>query len=158
MPATHVRVRELGRAEAEALLARNHVGSMAISFHDRVRTALVNYVYADGWIYGRMEDGPDLATLKHHHWVAFEAREVDGIYDWRTVSVNGPVELLSDHDGAREAAEFRQALERIRSVVPAVFTKRDPMPQRVQLFRLFGDEIVGREARSSSSTGDLPSA
>jgi hypothetical protein len=158
MPATQVRVRELERAEAEALLARHHVGSMAISFHDRVRTALVNYVYADGWIYGRMEDGPDLATVKHHLWVAFEVREVDGIYDWRTVSVNGSVELLSDHGGTHEAAEFRQALERIRSVVPAVFTKRDPMPQRVQLFRLFADEIVGREARSSSGAGDLPPA
>jgi nitroimidazol reductase NimA-like FMN-containing flavoprotein (pyridoxamine 5'-phosphate oxidase superfamily) len=158
MPATHVRVRELERAEAEALLARHHVGSMAISFHDRVRTALVNYVYAGGWIYGRMEDGPDLATLKHHHWVAFETREVDGIYDWRTVSVNGPVELLSDQGGEREAAEFRQALERIRSVVPAVLTRRDPMPQRVQLFRLFADEVAGREARTSTSAGELPPA
>ncbi|MEP6491740.1 MAG: pyridoxamine 5'-phosphate oxidase family protein [bacterium] len=152
MTPNQVRIRELDPAATEALLAKHHVGFMAISFHDRVTIALVNYVYADRWIYARMEDGPDLATLRHHHWVAFEVSEVQGIYDWRTVTVNGSVQLLSD-ESPHDASDVREALEQLRSAVPAVFTPRDPMPQRVQLLRLHADELKGREARSSERAG-----
>jgi nitroimidazol reductase NimA-like FMN-containing flavoprotein (pyridoxamine 5'-phosphate oxidase superfamily) len=139
----------------EALLAKHHVGSMAVAFHDRVTIALSNYVYADRWIYGRMEQGPDLATLRHHRWVAFEVSEIKGIYDWRTVTVHGSIELLADDASVRGSEAFQAALSRLRSVVPAIFTPRDPIPQRVQLFRLHADELVGRES-SSNDRGALP--
>lgn len=84
--------------------------------------------------------------------------EIKGIYDWRTVTVNGSVQLLSDDGSTHEATEFREALEQLRSAVPAVFTTRDPMPQRVQIFRLHADELVGREARSDAGADDLPPA
>src|SRR5258708_19598301 len=104
-----VSTRALTHAEAEALLAKHHVGSMAVAFHDRVTIALSNYMYADRWIYGRMEHGPDLATLRHHPWVAFEVSEIDGIYDWRTVTVHGSIELLA-YDASPPAPEtFRPA-------------------------------------------------
>ncbi len=150
-----VSTRALTHAEAEALLAKHHVGSMAVAFHDRVTIALSNYMYADRWIYGRMEHGPDLATLRHHPWVAFEVSEINGIYDWRTVTVHGSIELLADGASPRGAEVFRAALSLLRSVVPAVFTPRDPVPQRVQLFRLHADELVGREF-SSNDRGELP--
>jgi nitroimidazol reductase NimA-like FMN-containing flavoprotein (pyridoxamine 5'-phosphate oxidase superfamily) len=149
--AIRVDTRELTSVACEALLAKHHVGSMALAFHDRVTIALSNYVYADHWIYGRMEHGPDLAALRHHQWVAFEVSEIDGIYDWRTVTAHGSVQFLSDTESsARGAGEFAEALARLRSAVPAVFTPRDPMPQRVQLFRLHVDELVGRETRSNA--------
>ncbi len=155
----HVTVRDLDAQEVESLLAKHHVGSMAIAFHDRVTIELVSYVYADHWIYARMEDGPDLTTLQHHHWVAFQVSEIDGIYDWRTATAHGSVQLLFDERTPREAEEYRNALELVRSAVPDVFTPRDPMPQRVQMFRLYTDEVRGREAQSTNSpTLDLPSA
>lgn len=152
-----VRVRQLDEDAIERLLMKHHVGSMALAFHDRVTISLVNYVYADRWIYGRMEEGPDVAVLLHHPWVAFEVAEIDGIYDWRTATANGSVQFLSEGKSVRETAEARDALERIRSVVPAVFTPRDPMPHRVQLFRVYADELSGREARSNAGA-DLPGA
>jgi nitroimidazol reductase NimA-like FMN-containing flavoprotein (pyridoxamine 5'-phosphate oxidase superfamily) len=157
MSRIHVRTRRLDETAAEALLAKHHVGSLALAFHDRVTIELVNYIYSDRWIYGRMEEGPDLTTLRHHPWVAFETSEVDGIYDWRTVTAHGSVQLLFDDESTPHAAEYRNALELVRGAVPAVFTPRDPMPQRVQLFRLYANTIEGREARSDAAAG-LPPA
>lgn len=157
MSRIHVRTHRLDEATAKALLAKHHVGSIAIAFHDRVTIVLVGYVYSGGWIYGRMEEGPDLTTLKHHHWVAFQTNEIDGIYDWRTVTVHGSVQLLFDDGSTPRGAEYRKAVELLRTAVPAVFTPRDPMPERVQLFRLYADTIEGREAQSDSVTG-LPPA
>jgi nitroimidazol reductase NimA-like FMN-containing flavoprotein (pyridoxamine 5'-phosphate oxidase superfamily) len=157
MSAIHVRVTPMDNAAIEALFAKHHVGSMAIAFHDRVTIALVNYVYANRWIYGRMEDGPDITTLRHHHWVAFEVNEIRGIYDWRTATANGSVEFLSANGPEREAAEARQALALLRTAVPAVFTPRDPLPQRVQLFRIYADTLAGREASSDAGSA-LPPA
>src|SRR5258708_36238254 len=84
-----VSTRALTHAEAEALLAKHHVGSMAVAFHDRVTIALSNYMDADRWIYGRMEHGPDLATRRHQPWAAAQVAPGSGIDDWRTVTVPG---------------------------------------------------------------------
>jgi len=144
----HVTARALERAEAEALLARHHVGRMAFSFHDRTALVLVNYVFADGWIYARMEDGGDAATLQHHHWVVFEVDEVDGIYDWRAVTVRGSVEFLSDDPHSPAGQRFAEALGRIRTVVPSVRTPDDPLPQRERLYRVLAEDVQGQEMSS----------
>ena len=152
-----VETRRLTREAAESLCAKHHVGSLAIGFHDALTIELVNYVYSEGSIYGRLEDGPDLTVLKHHQWVAFQMSEVEGVYDWRTVTVRGSVQLLIAERSEHDRAECEKALALLRSVVPAVMTDRDPIPQRVQLFRLFIDSIEGRESRSESARG-LPPA
>jgi len=157
MKSIHVKTRELDHDSAEALLRKHHVGSIALSFHDRVAISLVNYLYADRSIYGRMEDGPDIAVLRHDPWVAFEVSEIDGVYDWRVVAVRGSLELLSDKGPAKKVAEYHAAVDRMRAVVPAVLTPRDPMPQRVQVFRVYVDEMIGRES-SSNDDGKLPPA
>src|SRR5260370_17255474 len=113
-----VSTRALTHAEAEALLAKHHVGSMAVAFHDRVTIALSNYMYADRWIYGRMEHGPDLATLRHHPWVAFEVSELNGIYDWLTVPLHGSIWLLADDASPLGPEAFRAALILLRSLAP----------------------------------------
>ena len=157
MSTIRVQTGHMDHASMEALLTKHHVGSMALAFHDRVTISLVNYVYSKQWIYARLEDGPDLTTVQHQRWVAFEVSEIEGIYDWRSVTARGSVELLP-HGGAGAAKrEFDAAVEMLRSAVPAVFTKRDPMPQRVQVIRIHVDELAGRQSRSNSPA-DLPPA
>ena len=157
MTTIHVQTRDLDRETADALLRKHHVACIALAFHDRVTIALVNYVYVDGSIFGRMEDGPDLTTLRHHPWVALEVSEIDGLYDWRSVAVRGSLELLSDTGATKDSAELHAAVERLRAVVPAVFTPRDPMPRRVHVFRLYVDEVVGRRS-DSDARRELPPA
>jgi nitroimidazol reductase NimA-like FMN-containing flavoprotein (pyridoxamine 5'-phosphate oxidase superfamily) len=150
MTAIHISTSELDTETTEMLLSAHHVGFMALAHHDRVTIILVNYVYADQSIYGRLEGGPDVSTLHHHQWVAFSVSEIDGIYDWRSVLVHGSVYLLSPQASQPEALEYQATLARLRSVVPAVLTPRDPAPQRTQLFRLHVDTMVGQSSRSST--------
>lgn len=153
----HVTTRQLDPPTMTELLARHHVGRMAFSLHDRLSIVLVNYVYSAGWIYARMEAGSELTTLLHNKWVAFEADEVEGVYDWRTVTVNGSVQFLSDGPHAGDARDFKTAAKLIQSVVPAALTAADPMSNRVQLFRVHVDQLMGTEARSNARDS-LPSA
>lgn len=157
MSTIRVDTRQMDTASVEALLTKHHVGSMALAFHDRVTISLVNYVYAKGWIYARLEDGPDLATVQHHRWVAFEVSEIDGIYDWRSVTARGSVEFLPRDGTGAVKREFDAAVDILRSAVPAVFTSHDPMPQRVQLIRIHVDDLIGRQSRSNAPA-DLPPA
>ena len=71
--------RALERRECEAVLARNRVGRLAFSFHDRVDIEPIHYVYADGVLYGRTAPGSKLTTIEHHRWVAFEVDDVEGL-------------------------------------------------------------------------------
>jgi nitroimidazol reductase NimA-like FMN-containing flavoprotein (pyridoxamine 5'-phosphate oxidase superfamily) len=156
MPPIHVATTRLDRPTMEAMLARHHVGRIAFSFRDRLGIRLVNYAYHAGWIYARMEIDLQRTTLEHHQWVAFEVDEVEGIYDWRTLTVHGAVQFLTDDVHSSEWRAYHDALQVLRSVVPSVMTRDDPMPQRLQLFRIYVDEMEGTQA--SSDARSLPPA
>jgi nitroimidazol reductase NimA-like FMN-containing flavoprotein (pyridoxamine 5'-phosphate oxidase superfamily) len=64
--------RTLDRREAEAVLARNHMGRISYAGDGGIRVLLVDYVYSDGWIYGRMPRS--------------RKREMVGWYRWRPVA------------------------------------------------------------------------
>ena len=145
-----VTTRELDSAAMIELLGRHHVGRMAFTLHDRLSIVLVNFVYSEGWIYARMEVGAELITVLHNKWVAFEADEVDGVYDWRTVTVNGSVQFLSDGPTVNASHDFETAANLIQSVVPTALTSADPMPGRVQFFRIHVDHLSGMEAHSNA--------
>lgn len=151
MAAICVRTGELDRPFMNTMLGRHHVARIAFAFHDRIVLSLVNYVYASDWVYARIEAGSGLTTLQHHQWASLAVDEIDGVYDWRSVTVHGSVQLLSADDTPGASSEFAKALALLRTVVPAVLTADDPMPERVQIFRLHVDEIVGSESRSTGA-------
>ncbi|HEY7898242.1 MAG TPA: hypothetical protein VIC03_07480 [Gemmatimonadaceae bacterium] len=153
----HVHVRELSRTESLTVLGRHHVGRVGISFHDLVRVKLCPYIYSQGWIYARTELGQDLTMAKHHPWAAFEAGEVEGIYDWISVEVSGAIEFLTSDMQSRDWFEFENAVNLLRSAVPQILTADDPMPERVQLVRVHVDNIFGRESHSGTAA-TLPPA
>ena len=150
MRPVHVTTRSLTPDESESLLNRHHVGRLAASFDGRHSLTLVNYAYADHWIYLRIETGARRTTIEHQPWVAFEVDEVDGIYDWRTVTVNGPVQFLSDDTHSSAWRDFHTAVQLIRSIVPRARTSQDPMPEREHLLRIYADSLIGSEARSDA--------
>jgi nitroimidazol reductase NimA-like FMN-containing flavoprotein (pyridoxamine 5'-phosphate oxidase superfamily) len=143
----NVTVRDLSRDESLAILAKHHVGHVAISFHDLLRVKICNYVYSEGWIYLRAELGSDLVMAKHHPWAAFEVDEVDGIFDWRSVEVWGAIEFLSSDMQSPDWFERENAVRLLRAVVPEILTADDPLPQRSQLVRIHLDNVMGRESR-----------
>lgn len=84
--------RELTRAEAEAVLARNHVGRLAFVDEERhVDITPIHYVFAHGMVHGRTAAGTKLSAVAHRPWVAFETDEVEAAFRWRSVVVRGTI-------------------------------------------------------------------
>ena len=138
--------RTLTHAECDALLARNHVGRVAFSFHDRVDVQPIGYVYEAGWIFGRTSEGHKLTTLEHNRWLAFEVDEVHGPFDWASVVVHGSFHVLDPDGTERDQATIQRAVHLLRDIVPETFTAEDPAAFRTVLFRISVGEMTGRAA------------
>lgn len=148
-------IRELGRSESELILGRNSVGRIAFSFKDHIDIEPINYVYKNGWIYGRTSKGTKTHSIAHHMWVAFEVDEIVATFEWRSVVVKGPFYVMDSQaaphadptdTSAREDPEFAQGVALLRSIVPDTLQSSDPTPFRHTVFRIHLDEVTGREA------------
>ena len=148
--------RELDEEDAHQVLARNHVGRIAYSFHDRVDIEPISYVFGDGAIYMRTAPGSKLETLAHSPWVAFEVDEVEGPLDWRSVVAHGTVYTLHESGSEVARATYRTALERIRQLVPTALSPRDPTPTRQTILKLHIATLRGRVASSTASVREIP--
>jgi len=142
--------RELTRAECEEMLARNSVGRVAFSFHDRVDIEPVNYVYSEGWLHGRTGAGTKLSTLKHSPWVAFEIDEVKGLLDWQSVIVHGTVYIPDPEGSPSDRAAYEKSLTLLRRLMPHAMEQDDPTPWRDVVIRLHLDEVTGRASSTKS--------
>lgn len=144
---TSVTIRELAHDEIIALLARNHVGRIAYTMHDRVSIQPIHYVYADGWLYGRTSRGTKLATLMKNRWVAFEVDEVVSPFEWQSAVVHGGVYILEPDEISPAANHsWERALELLRRLVPGTLGAEDPTPERDVVFRIAIQEATGRSA------------
>jgi nitroimidazol reductase NimA-like FMN-containing flavoprotein (pyridoxamine 5'-phosphate oxidase superfamily) len=132
----------LDEVDARALLARQHVGRIAYSLHDRVDIEPIHYVYDGDWLYGRTGFGTKLSTLAHRPWCAFEVDDVHALFDWRSVVVKGSFHLLDPES----AGNYGRALELLTNLIPDTFLRDDPVPHRTVLFGIYVSEITGRAA------------
>jgi uncharacterized protein len=138
--------RTLTRAECEALLARNHVGRIAYSFHDHVDIEPIHYVFRNGVVNCRTSYGSKLMSLAHHPYAAFEVDEVQGLWDWRSVVAKGPVYVAAPEGSPTDRQAYREALDALQTLVPETFRADDPAEFRTVVFRLYVDQISGRQA------------
>jgi hypothetical protein len=138
--------RDLGPEECKAILGRNVVGRLAYSFRDRVSIEPVSYIYHDGSIYGRTSASDKLDVLRHSRWVAFEVDEVEGMFEWRSAVAHGAFYRLEREGSQIDRAAYDRALALARRLIPETGTREDPVPHRNVLFRIFVDELTGREA------------
>jgi hypothetical protein len=134
-------IRLLRRDEAQEILARNQVGRIAFSFHDRVDIEPIHYAYEAPWIYGRTGAGARLLTLSHNQWCAFETDEVHGMFDWQSVVVKGP---FSSRNSPTASWDYDCAVAALRRLLPSTFTAEDPTPHRDIVFGVHATEISGR--------------
>ena len=105
-PATTFRA--LTQHECVALLRRTDIGRVAFVADGRPEIVPLNYVHEAGRLYGRTSARAKLATLAEGAWVAFEADEIRGSYDWWSVVVHGTFHRL-DADGSLEGDDGRDA-------------------------------------------------
>ena len=149
-PTVEPTFRHLELEEAHALLARNHVGRIAYSFHNRVDIEPISYVFADGAIYMRTAPGFKVAMLAHAPYVAFEVDEVDGPFDWRSVVAHGTVYALQETEAPNARQSYHLGIERLRTLNPYALTDDDPTPTRRLVLKLQPAELTGRAACSNT--------
>jgi uncharacterized protein len=142
---------ELSRAEAEALLGRNHVGRLAFRFRDRLDIQPIHYVYADGVINCRTATGTKLETLRHQHAVAFEVDEVEGLFDWRSAVAHGVAYVAEPSGSASDLRAYHDAVENLRSLLPDTFRAGDPAAFRSTIIRIHVDDVTGRAASTGAA-------
>lgn len=142
---------QLDQAASEALLRAHHVGRLAYSFRNRVDIEPIHYVFKEGWLYGRTQQGTKVNILAHDPWVAFEVDEGDGLFDWRSVVVHGRIEFPDPDGSPLERAQHERAIGAFRSLLPDAFTVLDPTPSRDLIFAISVQEISGRAARTVPS-------
>lgn len=139
--------------EMLALLARNHVGRLAFSLHDRVDVEPIHYVSDPPWIFGRTSVGAKVLTLAHNQWCAFEVDEVRGLFDWQSVVIKGP---FSPRGSPFASWDFDRALAALRRLIPNTLADDDPTPGRDILFGIHASEMSGRCSASSDATSPAP--
>ena len=145
-------IRALRGDEAQALLARNHVGRIAFSQRDRVDVEPIHYVYEAPWIFGRTSTGAKVLTLAHNQWCAFETDEVRGLFDWESVVVKGP---FSPQNSPFASWDYDRAVAALRRLLPSTLTDDDPTPQRDIVFGVHASEIYGRCSVSSRARDEV---
>lgn len=139
-------IRELAREEIEEIIARNRVGRVAFSFHDRVDIQPIHYIYERGWLYGRTSEGEKIFTVLHNQWVAFEIDEVNALFDWRSVVIHGSFWIINPRGSPRAEELWAKAAKLVSEIVPGAFTENDPVAFRHTLFRIAVADARGREA------------
>jgi nitroimidazol reductase NimA-like FMN-containing flavoprotein (pyridoxamine 5'-phosphate oxidase superfamily) len=146
---TEPRIRQLDRAEMDAILERNHVGRMAYERRGRVEIEPIHYVYADGWLYLRTSHGEKYRSMAESFFsvvpVAFEVDEVEELFRWRSVVVHGSAYLVPHPGEGGDPAQWSGAVAQLRKLLPEALTGSDPMPARNLVFRIAVQEATGRE-------------
>lgn len=143
-------IRSLKREEIEAILARNHVGRIAYSRGGMVNVEPLHYVYRAPWIYARTSAGDKSRLLEESYCqacpLAFEVDEAEAFFRWRSVIVHGTGYLLLPPEEGGDEAEWAEAIDQLRTLLPATFTDDDPVPFRTVLLRIAVQEATGRES------------
>ncbi len=138
-------IRELERSEIDTLLQSNTVGRLAFATRSLVDIEPVNYVYADGWIYGRTSPGTKISAVATNWWVAFEVDECADLFQWRSVVAHGGFYRLYDEGRDVDRKRYHAALAALRTLVPTTLREEDPVPYRTIVFGILVQEMRGKE-------------
>ena len=138
------RFSDLDPTEADALLARHHVGRLAFTHDGQVDVEPIHYVRRGEWVYCRTAPGTKLTALGERPWVALQVDEIDGLFDWKSVVARGTVYLVGE--GPDQQASRTEVLAAIREFQAEALTPDDPVPERSTLMRIHVRALVGRQA------------
>lgn len=144
---------EMSRAAALKLLRSNAIGRIAYSLHDRVEVLPIFYVSDGRWLYVRTSPGFKLDVLTRNRWLALQTDQVESMFSWRSVLVQGTVYVLSPDATPDLARRYSRAIRKIRELLPATLTIDDPVAFRSVFLGIHIDRITGRQAQGSSPRG-----
>jgi nitroimidazol reductase NimA-like FMN-containing flavoprotein (pyridoxamine 5'-phosphate oxidase superfamily) len=88
--------------QIDLVLKRHHIGRVGCYIDGRPYIVPVTYVYEDGYVYGRSDEGMKIKAMRQHPVVCFEVEDIDDMRSWRSVIAWGSFEEL--HDSAADRA------------------------------------------------------
>lgn len=129
------------------MLAMHHMGRLAFHLNDRVDIEPAQYVWAEGWVYGRTAAGAKLLSLGYSPWVAFECDESDERGNWRAVVVRGSLHVLTRYDEGPLHGEWERAASLLQRYLPDVVDGGDAAPGGSVYFRIHASQVSGQATR-----------
>lgn len=137
-------LRELERAECDAVLARHRVGRVGMRDAEGVYLVPIGYAFDGAYLYGHAASGRKVSLMRRWPHVAFEVDEVEDESHWRCVLVRGRFEELSDPtDQDRARLRLLRAFDGNPQLVTAGHGHRVHLADAI-LFRIHVEEVTGR--------------
>jgi nitroimidazol reductase NimA-like FMN-containing flavoprotein (pyridoxamine 5'-phosphate oxidase superfamily) len=141
--------RTLRPSQIDAILVRNSVGKIAFAVDGRVELLPINFVYLNGWIYGRTAAATFLPGSAP---VTFQVDERTEAGEWRSVVVTGQLDLVESESPAPRGI-YQRVLSRIRGLVRPAPPEEPAVRFRDQLFAIQAAEMSGRASFCRSKAG-----
>lgn len=137
-------LRELTRAECDAVLERHRVGRIGIRDAEGVYLVPLGYTFDGDYVYGHAASGRKISLMRRWPHVAFQVDEVEEESRWRSVMVRGRFEELTDEDDqARARLRLVRAFDGNPVLATAGHGHRVHLADAI-LFRIRVEEITGR--------------
>jgi len=133
--------RAMGPSQTEALLARNSSGTIAFTLGGRIQMLPTNYVYVNGWIYGRTADA---TFLPRNAPVAFEVEEHNDLFGWRSVLIQGQLDMVESESPAKVSGGWGRWLSGLQRFLTPPGDEEPTVFFHDQIFCIRAAQISGR--------------
>ncbi len=137
-------MRELSRAECDAILLRHRIGRLGVRDAAGVFLVPISYTFDGDCLYGHAASGRKITLMRRWPHVAFEVDEIEDETRWRSVLVRGRFHELLD-GGEQERARLRlvRAFDGNPALVTAGHGHRVHLADAI-IFCVRVEEVTGR--------------
>lgn len=96
---------QLNESQIENLLKEQVIGRIGCQSQGEIYVVPINYVYRNGYIYGHSAEGKKIRMMRENPTVCFEVDNIQTIFRWQSVIVNGTYEEITDIEEKQQAMQ-----------------------------------------------------
>lgn len=96
---------QLNESQIENLLKEQVTGRIACQAQGEIYIVPVNYVYRNDYIYGHSAEGKKIRMMRENPNVCFEVDNIQTVFRWQSVIVNGTYEEIIDIEEKQQAMQ-----------------------------------------------------
>lgn len=96
---------QLNESQIENLLKEQVIGRIGCQSQGEIYVVPINYVYRNGYIYGHSAEGKKIRMMRENPTVCFEVDNIQTVFRWQSVIVNGTYEEITDIEEKQQAMQ-----------------------------------------------------
>ncbi|MES2427089.1 MAG: pyridoxamine 5'-phosphate oxidase family protein [Bacteroidota bacterium] len=96
---------QLNESQIENLLKEQVTGRIGCQSQGEIYIVPINYVYRNGYIYGHSAEGKKIRMMRENPNVCFEVDNIQTVFRWQSVIVNGTYEEITDIEEKQQAMQ-----------------------------------------------------